>query len=60
MADRDEKVATLIFGSVSNLESNLTKFLAEATDAEIVHMHQRLCDLEREARMMVNPQGREG
>jgi len=56
-ADRDEKIATLIHGSVSSLEINLTKYLAESDEAEISHLQQRLASLEFEARQLVSPEG---
>lgn len=43
--DRDERVATLIFGSVNSLESNLTQFLAEAPPEEVEVLATRLTEL---------------
>lgn len=51
---KDERIDTLIFGSVSNLEHNLTRFLAEADDAEIVNIQKRLTALAYEARQLVS------
>lgn len=59
MADRDENVATFIIGAVMNLESSMTKYLAEASEEEIFNIQQRLASLEFQARQLVNPEGSE-